>query len=114
MALEAVCIRQTVAMVAKILGKAAGRQAGTMAAGAGAAIADGPLPVGDAIAAVAIAGCTAWSAWDVYKATKILPEELRVTLEESTRKCERQTLDEVKSAGEKVYWTYCNGKKERS
>ena len=113
-ALEAVCIRQTVAMVAKILGKAAGRQAGTMAAGAGAAIADGPLPVGDAIAAVAIAGCTAWSAWDVYKATKILPEELRVTLEESTRKCERQTLDEVKSAGEKVYWTYCNGKKERS
>ena len=110
MALEAVCIRQTVATVAKILGKAAARQSGTMVAGAGAAMADGPLPVGDAIAGVAIIGCTAWSVWDVYKATKILPEELRATLEATTRKCEQQTLDEVKNSGEKAYMAYCAGK----
>jgi len=109
-ALEAVCIRQTVATAARLLGKTAARQAGTMAAGAGAAVADGPLPVGDIIAGVAIAGCTAWSAWDVYKATKILPEELRSTLEAATRKCERQTLDEVKKAGEVVFKTYCTEK----
>ncbi len=109
-ALEAVCIRQTVATVARILGKTAARQAGTMAAGAGAAVADGPLPVGDAIAAGAIAICTAWSAWDVYKATKVLPEKLRSALEATTRKCERQTLDEVKKAGEVIFKTYCTEK----
>lgn len=108
--LEAVCIRQTIATVAKLLGKTAGRQAGTMAAGAGAAVADGPLPVGDAIAAGAIAICTAWSAWDVWKATKVLPAELRATMEETTRKCERQILDEVKISGEKIYMAYCTGK----
>lgn len=110
LALEAVCIRQTVAAVARILGKTAVRQAGTMAAGAGAAISDGPLPVGDIIGGVAVVGCTAWSAWDVYKATKVLPAELRATLETTTRKCEQQTLDEVKSTGEKVYKVYGAGK----
>ena len=110
LAFEAVCIRHTVATVAKIFGKTVARQAGTMAAGAGAAVSDGPLPVGDAIAAVAIVGCTAWSAWDVWKATKVLPAELRATLEATTRQCERQTLDDVKSAGEKVYLVYCTEK----
>lgn len=109
-ALEAACIRQTVAAAAKILGKTVARQAGTMAAGAGAAVADGPLPLGDALAAIAIAGCTIWSFCDVYKAKKILPAELRATLEATTRKCEQQTLDEVKSSGEKVYKAYCVGK----
>ena len=110
LALEAVCIRQTVAAVARILGKTAVRQAGTMAVGAGAAVADGPLPVGDLIGGAAVVGCTAWSAWDVYKATKVLPAELRATLETTTRKCEQQTLDEVKSTGEKVYKVYGAGK----
>ncbi len=106
LALEAVCIRQTVAAVARILGTTAGRQAGTMVAGAGAAVSDGPLPVGDAIAGVAIIGCTAWSAWDVYKATKVLPEELRSTLESVTRECEHETVEEVKKVGREVLKAY--------
>ena len=106
LAIEAVCIRQTVATVARILGKTAGRQAGTMVAGAGTAMADGPLPVGDIIAGVAIIGCTAWSVWDVYKATTVLPEELRSTLESVTRECENQTVEEVKKAGREVLQAY--------
>ena len=106
LALEAVCIRQTIATVARILGKTAGRQAGTMIAGAGAAMADGPLPVGDAIAGVAILGCTVWSVWDVYKATTVLPEELRSTLESVTSECENQTVEEVKKAGREVLRVY--------
>ena len=101
--IEAVCIRQTVAAAARVLGNAAARQAGTMVAGGTAAVADGPLPVGDIIGGLAIVGCTAWSAWDIYKAAKVLPEELRSTLETVTRDCERQTLDEVKNAGETIY-----------
>ena len=106
LALEAACIRQTVAAVARILGKTAVRQAGTMAAGAGAAISDGPLPVGDIIGGAAVVGCTAWSAWDVYKATKVLPAKLRCTLESVTRECENQTVEEVKKAGREVLRVY--------
>lgn len=106
LALEAVCIRQTIATVARILGKTAGRQAGTMIAGAGAAMADGPLPVGDAIAGVAILGCTVWSVWDVYKATTVLPEELRSTLESVTSECENQTVEEVKKTGREILRAY--------
>ena len=105
-AIEAACIRQTVAAVARILGKTGARQAGTMVAGAGAAAADGPSPICDAVACVAIVGCTAWSAWDVYQATTVLPEELRTTLESATQSCERQTLDEVKEAGKSIYDAY--------
>ena len=98
-AIEAICIRQTVSIVARILGKAAARQAGTMAAGAGAAVADGPLPIGDIIGGIAVVGCTAWTTWDVYKATKILPEKLVHTLYGAVDDCERQCREEVLTRG---------------
>ena len=106
--IEAVCIRQTIAAVTKILGRTAVRQAGTMVAGGGAALADGPLPFLDILAGVAIAGCTLWSAYDVYKATCILPEKLRNTLMSATNKCEAHTLKEVKESGEKIYSAFCD------
>ena len=103
---EAVCIRQTVKAVAKLLGKAAIRQAGTTTAGAVSAVADGPLPIGDIVGATAIVGCTAWSAYDIWNATKILPNALRSTLESATQKCKRQTLEEAKMGGATIYRTY--------
>ena len=101
-AFEAVCIRQTVAVVSSLLGKAAARQVGTMAAGVGAAAIDGPLPIGDIVGGIAVLGCTAWTGWDVYKATKVLPANLAKTLDSVTRDCERQCRDEVCKAGEKL------------
>ena len=101
-AIEAVCIRQTVSVLASLLGKTAARQAGTMATGAGAAAVDGPLPVGDIVGGVAVLGCTAWTAWDVYQATRVLPAKLADTLTKVTRDCESQCRDEVKKAGEKL------------
>ena len=102
-AMEAVCVRQTVKVASRLLGKAAVRQAGTMAASAGAAVADGPLPIGDIIGAVATVGCTAWTAWDVYRATKILPAKLAETLMDATDDCERQCRKDVLQAGEKMF-----------
>ena len=98
-AVEAVCIRETVAAVAKILGGIAARQAGTMAASAGAAAVDGPLPFGDIVGGVATLGCTAWTAWDVYQATKVLPEKLAETLKSATDDCERQCREEAQRVG---------------
>jgi len=101
-AIEAICIRQTVAVVSSLLGKAAARQVGTMAAGATAAVADGPLPVGDIVGGVAVLGCTAWTGWDIYKATKSLPAELAKTLVSVTHDSEKQCREEVLSAGERL------------
>ncbi len=101
-AFEAICVRHTVSVIARILGKAAARQAGTMVAGAGAAVVDGPLPILDAIAAISIAGCTAWTGWDVYKATKVIPKKLSQTLYSTVDECERQCREDVLRRGEEL------------
>ena len=107
-AIETLCIRQTVKTVAGILGRAALRQAGTMAAGAGAACVDGPLPFGDIIGGIAVAGCTAWTAWDVYKATKVMPQRLSGTLSQSVDECERHCREEVLKRGEEMAAAVCS------
>ena len=103
---EAVFIRQTVAAISRLLGRTAARQAGSMVAGVGAAAADGPLPFGDIIGGAAVIGCTAWTVWDVRKATKVLPARLGETLESVTRDCERQCRDEISKLGEKIVASY--------
>ena len=106
-AVEAVCVRETVATVAKLLGGIAVRQAGTMAASAGAATVDGPLPIGDIIGGVATIGCTLWSGWDVYQAAKVLPEKLAETLRSATDDCERQCREEAHRIGTNLVNQYC-------
>lgn len=101
-AIEAFCIRETVKTVGSILGTAATRQAGTMAAGAGAACADGPLPILDIFGGIAVLGCTAWTGWDVYKATRVIPEKLSCALFESVDNCERQCREEIVKRGEEM------------
>ena len=88
--------------VNKLLGGIAARQAGTMAASAGAAAVDGPLPVGDIIGGVATVGCTLWSGWDVYQASKVLPMKLAETLRSAADECERQCRDEAHGIGENL------------
>jgi hypothetical protein len=94
--------KATVSTVVSLLGKAAARQAGTMAAGAGAAIADGPLPIGDIVGGVAVVGCTLWTWWDINKATNVLPEKLAETLNGVTRDCEKKSREEMLRLGEEV------------
>ena len=100
--IDAACIRQMVAFVSSILGKAAARQTGTIVASVGAAAAHGPCPVGDIVGGVAVIGCTAWTARDIYKATKVLPARLGYALENATRECEQVCWDEVTEVGEKI------------
>lgn len=105
-ALEAYCFRETVAVVTKVLGKTVVRQAGTMAAGAGASVADGPLPIGDCLAVVVVTGSAVWTAVDVYQATKTLPRDLARILEETTDVCAGQCRREVEELGQKVVCRY--------
>ena len=109
---EAACIRFTVKTVSRILGRAAARIAGSATVGAGAAMVDGPLPIGDVVVGVIVAGSTAWSVYDVYEATKTLPAELEKTLRSVVDDCEAQTVGEIKKTGRAIYEEYggCWGK----
>lgn len=53
------------------------RMTASVGTGVGAAAADGPLPVGDVIGAVVIVGTTIWAAYDIYKVTESMPDEMR-------------------------------------
>ena len=105
-AVELIFIRQTVSMVAKVLGKIAAREAAAAAAGAGAAAVDGPLPVGDVIGGVFFLGSTAWSGYEVYKATKVLPAELSESMRDAVDSSRRQCLADAKAAGRRLRSAY--------
>jgi hypothetical protein len=105
-AIEALLVRQTVAAVARLLGNAVARQVAALGAGAGFAIVDGPLPVGDIIGGVIAIGGLGFAVRDIYRATKVLPTELRKALTETTDECEKACLKETLDLGQKVSSAY--------
>lgn len=62
------------------------RAAGSVAAGAGCAVADGPLPIGDIIGCIIGIGGAAWTAWDLYDAYDTIKNQLPRELDESITK----------------------------
>jgi hypothetical protein len=105
-AIEALLVRQTVAAVARLLGNAVARQVVALGAGAGVAIVDGPLPIGDIIGGVIAIGGLGFAVRDIYRATKVLPVELRKALTETTDECEKECLKETLDFGQKVSSIY--------
>ena len=105
-AIELIFIRQTVSMVANVLGKIAAREAAAAVAGGGAAVADGPLPIGDIIGGVAFIGCTVWSGYDIYKAAKVLPARLSESMRDAVDSSRRQCLADAKAAGGRLRSAY--------
>lgn len=71
---ELAWIGATYSCIQAVIGELAQRQATTMASAGTLVVADGPLPVGDVIAAVVAVGGTAWTAWDIWAAVKTLKE----------------------------------------
>lgn len=106
--IEATCIRATISTVAKILGKTAARMTGSIVFGAGAVVADGPIPIGDVVGGVAVLGSTCWTAYDIWQATKVLPKELGKALFTVTNECEAKTVLDIKNAGDEIYRIYRN------
>lgn len=82
-AVDALLIRSTIGSVKKVIGHLAARQAGAMTTAAGAAVADGPVPIGDAIGgtiAVVGTGMTAWGLIGASKALEALPGEVEASI----------------------------------
>jgi hypothetical protein len=60
---------------------------GCVAGGTAAAVADGPLPIGDVIGVALTVGGTAWSIYDLRQLSKQLPKDLENTLLNSIDNC---------------------------
>ena len=85
--IEAVMIRSTLASVSRICGSVIARMSTCAVGGGAAAIADGPLPIGDIIGIALTVGGTAWSIYDLHQLSKQLPKDLENTLLNSIDNC---------------------------
>jgi len=88
LSIEALFLHKTLASLYTILGSVVGRLAVSAGSGTTLAAADGPLPFGDILGVVLAAGGTAWSYYDINKASKQLPKELEALLQQSVRECQ--------------------------
>ena len=71
--IETVMIRSTLASVSRVCGSIIARMTGCVAGGSAAAVADGPLPIGDIFAVALTVGGAAWSIYDLHQLSKQLP-----------------------------------------
>ena len=85
--IEAVMLRSTLASVSRVCGSVIARMTGCVAGGSAAAVADGPLPIGDIIGVALTVGGTAWSIYDLHQLSKQLPKDLENTLLNSIDNC---------------------------
>lgn len=106
--LEVILIKSTLSMIQGTLKHLIARQVGALTAAGGAALVDGPIPVGDAIGAtIAVVG-TAWTALDVHSAVRTqskMPGRVEAALREQIDSLEEaacQALRPSETAGEKI------------
>lgn len=97
-AIEAICIKYTFRAIVALAGKTVAKLAGSAAA----AIIDGPLPIGDVIAIVGLG----WCAYDIYKITKILPDKMRSTLNDTINDFKVSSRKKALKKGEEMYNAY--------
>lgn len=79
-AFETIFIRQSAALLAKMFAVLSARLSASAAAAGVGALADGPLPVGDAVGGVILIGGTVWSGFDFYRIRVELPVRLEAEL----------------------------------
>ena len=95
LSIEALFLRKTIASFYTILGSVIGRFAASCGSGTALAAADGPLPFGDLVGVALAAGGTAWSVYDINKASKQLPSELEAMLKQAVHDCQAACRMEV-------------------
>lgn len=109
---ELLFIRSTCRTLTAIFAKTVAKMAGSATAGVILAAADGPLPIGDAVAGgIAVVGL-AWTAWDIRQAMKVLPEKLDRQLRDSVTKYRSEVNKSAKEQAQKLLDEYRKSTKE--
>ena len=94
-AVEAAFLRSSMAAVRRLLAGGAAKMGGGVGAGAMAAAADGPLPVGDVAGGVLAAGGIIWAAWDLAGIEDGVHAALERTLRGAVDSCRCAVVNEV-------------------
>lgn len=103
-AIELICIRSTLATLRVLLGGIAGKVVTSASTSVIIASADGPLPILDIVGAGVMVASLAWTGYDIYQVTKVLPQEMRTSLNaaieryrgEVKQKC-REMIEQMKA-----------------
>ncbi len=83
LAMEAIFLKANYAAIRQVVERLIEREAASLTAAGVAALADGPLPIGEIIGACVVVGGAAWTAWDVRKAVttyRALPGQIHTSL----------------------------------
>lgn len=91
---EVIFIRETCRYAVKFFAKPVVRICASLGIGGICAAADGPLPVGDIAGAVLAVGGLAWTAWDVYDVSRIMPEKLKSELYSNISSAKMKLVEE--------------------
>lgn len=109
-ALEAIFIRQSAALLARLFAAVSARLTASAAVAGVGALADGPLPVGDAVGGVILIGGTVWSGVDFYRIRVVLPirleAELNRSLDEYEAKLKAEALAQTRTKTEQYREAY--------
>jgi hypothetical protein len=101
-ALDVALIQGTLAQIGRLLGPLIGRLAGTATASGTSVLADGPLPIGDIVAAVLALGGTVWTAVDLQQAVQAnqaLPGLIESVITDQLDHLESGTLEGLDTLG---------------
>ena len=101
-AIEAATIRSTAASAKRLALWFGGKTIGKVAAGAGAAAADGPFPFGDLIAV----GLSVWTVAEIVDLQNVLPREIAKSLTAAVDAMQSRTIATVSDAGKKAHDAY--------
>ena len=94
---EVIFIRESSRLIIKLLAKPVARICSSLGIGAICAVADGPLPIGDAIGVVFAVGGLAWTAWDVYDVMCRVPKNLNAELRNGIETTKAKLLGESRA-----------------
>ncbi|MDD4098654.1 MAG: hypothetical protein PHC30_07780, partial [Lentisphaeria bacterium] len=106
---DAVFIKSGLAGLTRVATAATTKMATSATIGTGCAAADGPLPIGDIIGAIAFAGGTAWTAWDLYQARIALPKEITREVTASMTASRDEVIRATREEGRRLFELHENG-----
>ena len=103
---EAIFFRQTCSAIVKLFAKPVAKICGSLGIGGICAAADGPIPVGDIVGGVLAFGGLAWTAYDIYDVTCVMPKHLESELRDGIDETRKQLLSDCRSQVNDILQTY--------
>lgn len=109
--LEVALVKSTIASIGNVMGPIIKKAAEALGISGGLVVVDGPIPLGDAIAAIVAAGGTIWTAYDIHQAVRenaLLPGMIDSLLQRQLDHFERSTtcaVDQIGAAYSEIYQT---------